>query len=551
MLRILRVGPRLGLGFGIVLLITLLISGIGIWRIEALAAESERVSTLEIERQAQVERWAAGLRLNWVRTEAFLKAIDVEYMQQLTASSEGTDLELQEASKRAHALVTQASGKALLADVDATEKAYATRLAEIRELHRGGEPSVPAMVDKDLRPLADKTLAALDALRQHMAEGLRESQLRASGVATASEWILGVGAAVAVVIGLLLALFVTRSIVLPLERSRALALAIAEGDLTQTTEETARDEPGQLLAALGTMQERLAGIVSEVRRGAESVASASAEIAHGNNDLSARTEQQASALEETSASMEELNSTVRQNADNARSASSLAVKARDVASQGGSVVSEVVQTMKGINDSSRKISDIIGVIDGIAFQTNILALNAAVEAARAGEQGRGFAVVASEVRSLAGRSAEAAKEIKALIGASVERVEAGSALVDRAGATMSEVVQAISRVTDIVGEISAASGEQSQGVAQVGEAVTQMDQTTQQNAALVEESAAAADSLRTQAAQLVHAVSVFRLSGAERSHYQQASALAMGNGDEGDEDDEGEVAPLRLSGSRA
>nr|MBP9785913.1 methyl-accepting chemotaxis protein [Giesbergeria sp.] len=232
---------------------------------------------------------------------------------------------------------------------------------------------------------------------------------------------------------------------------------------------------------------------------------------------SARTEQQASALEETSASMEELNSTVRQNADNARAANQLALKAQTVATQGGDVVAEVVRTMKGINDSSRKIADIIGVIDGIAFQTNILALNAAVEAARAGEQGRGFAVVASEVRSLAGRSADAAKEIKALIGASVERVEAGSALVDRAGSTMSEVVEAIGRVTEIVSEISAASQEQSQGGAQVGEAVTQMDQATQQNAALVEESAAAADGLKVQAAQLVHAVAVFRLSGAPQA----------------------------------
>ena len=513
MLRHLRVGPRLGLGFGLVLLITVLLAGVGIWRIMALASESQRVSTQELERQMQTERWAAGLRLNWVRTEAFLKAIDREYMEQLTASSAATDRELQDAAQRVRSLVTLDSGRALLAQVEAAEQAYAAKLAEIRELHRGGEPNVPAMVDKDLRPLAENTLTALDGLRQHMTQLLRESQERTAAVAQASEWILGLGAALAVLAGLLLAAFVTRSIVRPLERSRQLALAIAEGDLAQTAQTRANDEPGQLLAALSGMQQRLAGIVGEVRRGAEGVASASSEIAHGNADLSARTEQQASALEETSASMEQLNSTVRQNADNAHTASSLAVQARDVASQGGSVVAEVVQTMKGINDSSRKIADIIGVIDGIAFQTNILALNAAVEAARAGEQGRGFAVVASEVRSLAGRSAEAAKEIKALIGASVERVEAGSVLVDRAGTTMDQVVQAITRLSDIVAEISAASTEQSQGVAQVGEAVTQMDQATQQNAALVEQSAAAADSLRAQAAQLVQAVSVFRLAG--------------------------------------
>ena len=266
----------------------------------------------------------------------------------------------------------------------------------------------------------------------------------------------------------------------------------------------------------GTLS-RMGLAVAAVRAAAGSVNSACAEIAAGNNDLSARTEQQASALEETAASMEQLGSTVRHNADNARQANQLAVNASTVAQQGGEVVAEVVETMKGINASSNKIADIISVIDGIAFQTNILALNAAVEAARAGEQGRGFAVVASEVRSLAGRSAEAAKEIKQLITASVERVEQGTLLVDKAGVTMTEVVAAIRRVTDIVGEISAASSEQSQGVAQVGEAVTQMDQATQQNAALVEQMAAAAGSLSAQAADLVRAVAVFKgEQGAER-----------------------------------
>jgi methyl-accepting chemotaxis protein len=260
------------------------------------------------------------------------------------------------------------------------------------------------------------------------------------------------------------------------------------------------------------MKDRLAQIVGNVRQGSQGVSTASAEIAQGNNNLSARTEQQASALEETAASMEELSATVRQNADNAKRANQLAQSASTVAIRGGEVVNQVVATMKGINDSSRKIADIIGVIDGIAFQTNILALNAAVEAARAGEQGRGFAVVASEVRSLAGRSAEAAKEIKNLITDSVQRVELGSTLVDQAGVTMTEVVGSIKRVTDIMGEISIASSEQSQGVGQVSEAVTQMDHVTQQNAALVEEMAAAADSLKAQAQELVASVSVFKLS---------------------------------------
>ena len=268
-----------------------------------------------------------------------------------------------------------------------------------------------------------------------------------------------------------------------------------------------------LMSKLGAMQDSLTQVVVRVRQGSEKLAIASAEIAQGNQDLSARTEAQASALQQTAASMEQLSSTVQQNADSAAQANNLARNASSVAVHGGEVVAQVVETMRGINESSRKIADIISVIDGIAFQTNILALNAAVEAARAGEQGRGFAVVASEVRSLAGRSAEAAKEIKSLINASVERVEHGSALVDQAGTTMSEIVSSISRVTDIMGEISAASKEQSLGVSQVGEAVSQMDQVTQQNAALVEEMAAAASSLKSQAQELVHTVAVFKLSG--------------------------------------
>ncbi|WP_192884862.1 methyl-accepting chemotaxis protein, partial [Paracidovorax avenae] len=320
------------------------------------------------------------------------------------------------------------------------------------------------------------------------------------------------GTALAVVVALLLSLWVTRSITRPIARAVDVARAVAAGDLTQRIEIHARDEVGLLLESLRDMNTALATVVSRVRQGSESVASASMQIAQGNSDLSSRTESQASALEETAASMEELGSTVAQNADNARQANQLAQASSGVAEQGGAVVAQVVDTMKGISESSRRISDIINVIDGIAFQTNILALNAAVEAARAGEQGRGFAVVAGEVRSLAQRSAGAAKEIKELITASVERVESGAQLADRAGSTMTEVVGSIRRVTDIMGEISAASSEQSAGVAQVGEAVTQMDQTTQQNAALVEEMAAAASSLRSQAQDLVQAVSVFRLA---------------------------------------
>jgi methyl-accepting chemotaxis protein len=285
------------------------------------------------------------------------------------------------------------------------------------------------------------------------------------------------------------------------------------GDLTHRITTSGTDELAVIATGFNQFVEKIHAVLKQVRSSADGVSTASAEIASGNHDLSARTESQASALEETAASMEELSSTVKQNADNARQANQLAMSASTVAVRGGEVVSQVVETMKGINDASKKISDIISVIDGIAFQTNILALNAAVEAARAGEQGRGFAVVASEVRSLAGRSADAAKEIKTLINTSVERVEHGTVLVDQAGTTMTEVVSSIRRVTDIMGEISAASNEQSLGVSQVGEAVTQMDQATQQNAALVEEMAAAASSLKSQAQELVQVVGVFKLEG--------------------------------------
>jgi methyl-accepting chemotaxis protein len=335
----------------------------------------------------------------------------------------------------------------------------------------------------------------------------------------AQQWlqvfVVSVGGMLALVFWLLYTIF--SGVIRSMNQAVVLAGQVAAGDLTGTLPPARGDEIGKLFAALGTMMANLTQIVGRVRQGADSVSTASSEIAQGNHDLSARTESQASALQQTAASMEQLSSTVRQNADNARQGNQLAQSASGVAAQGGEVVAQVVETMRGISDSSKKIAEIINVIDGIAFQTNILALNAAVEAARAGEQGRGFAVVAGEVRSLAGRSAEAAKEIKKLIYESVERVEQGSGLVDRAGSTMTEVVSSIRRVTDIMGEISAASVEQSSGVSQVGEAVTQMDQATQQNAALVEEMAAAATSLSTQSHDLVSVVSVFKIDDATRS----------------------------------
>jgi methyl-accepting chemotaxis protein len=310
---------------------------------------------------------------------------------------------------------------------------------------------------------------------------------------------------------------VLKAITEPLHEAVHVAKKIAAGDLTSTVQPDGTDETAELLTALKEMNESLMRIVTDVRIATDTIATASGQIASGNMDLSSRTEEQASSLEETASSMEELTSTVKQNADNARQANQLAVSASEVAVKGGSVVSEVVDTMGSINNSSKKIVDIIGVIDGIAFQTNILALNAAVEAARAGEQGRGFAVVATEVRNLAQRSAAAAKEIKSLISDSVDKVDAGAKLVDQAGATMQEIVDSIRRVTDIMAEITAASQEQTAGIEQVNVAITQMDDTTQQNAALVEEAAAAAQSMQNQANNLSMAVSVFKLNSAGKT----------------------------------
>jgi methyl-accepting chemotaxis protein len=379
----------------------------------------------------------------------------------------------------------------------------------------GSQELAKTALQSELMPLEQKYFVAVEDMIKFQEDQMQSAKVDAGSAITQIRTTAVISAVVALLVALFAAFWITRAVTLPINQAVAVARAVAGGDLTYAFEAQGTSETGLLLHALKDMQSGLVKVVSDVRHGSEGVATASAEIAQGNQDLSSRTESQASALEQTAASMEELGSQVKQNADNARQANQLAMNASTVAVQGGEVVGQVVQTMKGINDSSRKIADIISVIDGIAFQTNILALNAAVEAARAGEQGRGFAVVASEVRSLAGRSAEAAKEIKTLIGASVERVEQGALLVDKAGATMDEVVSSIRRVTDIMGEISSASSEQSAGVAQVGEAVSQMDQVTQQNAALVEQMAAAASSLKTQANELVQTVAVFKITAGE------------------------------------
>jgi methyl-accepting chemotaxis protein len=415
--------------------------------------------------------------------------------------------------------IRSAEDKASLQKLQIARQAYVAPRDKVRSLAAEGDQAAATVaLFAELAPKQAAYQQALDDFITQQEASMDASVVEIDRLSDSTLAIVGGFLAGALTFALVTAILTVRAIAQPVRRAVSAAQAIASGDLSQRIDAEGRSETAQLLTALATMQGNIATIVGEVRQNAEGVSVASTQIAEGNNDLSSRTEGQASALEETAASMEQLNATVKQNAANARQADQLAQSASQTAIQGGASVEEIVETMKGINESSKKIADIIGVIDGIAFQTNILALNAAVEAARAGEQGRGFAVVASEVRSLAQRSAGAAKEIKSLISHSVEQVEGGTILVNKAGLTMNEVVASIRRVTDIVGEISSASSEQAAGVGQVGDAIVQMDQATQQNAALVEQSAAAAQSLKEQAQHLVQAVSVFKLAS------QQASA---------------------------
>ncbi|NHZ90187.1 HAMP domain-containing protein [Massilia sp. CCM 8733] len=421
--------------------------------------------------------------------------------------------------------ITALWGKYMETYLTAEEKILAAKFAASREtfVAQGIKPTLAAFKAKDVPAavalvqgaLQQSFLPVRDNMRNlvnyQLTVGKSEYQQATARFETARALAIGL-IVLSIAVGLLMGAALIRGISRSIAEALRFANNIAGGNLTDTIKIESNDEIGQLLAALQKMNDSLVEVVRRVRSGTETISVASSQIAAGNQDLSSRTEEQASSLEETASSMEELTSTVRASADNARQASTLAATASDVATKGGNVIGNVVDTMGRINEASNKIVDIIGVIDGIAFQTNILALNAAVEAARAGEQGRGFAVVASEVRNLAQRSAQAAKEIKGLIGSSVEQVEAGSKLVNEAGSTMDDIVQSIQRVTDIMGDIAAASQEQTLGIDQINQAVTQMDQVTQQNAALVEEAAAASEAMQDQARQLAEVVSVFKLS---------------------------------------
>ncbi len=515
MLQRLKMSHKLWLAVAAIVVLLTAVVGFSGARSASTRAQSDAILDAVVQRHDAVVTWAGLTETNAVRTLALVlseePAVQAEFKDAITATSQ----QISAVQKSLEALNLSEREKAQMVKIAAARKNMAEQRAQARKLKSDGQvEQAVAFVRQSYNPASAaylQTLRDFVALEKQIMQETRDELSR-----TGTDTVKMAGAAVAALLLAIIfgAYYLIRSISQPLEQANVLAAHIAEGDLSQQETITRGDEFGELLRSLYAMSASLAGTVQRVRQSTDSIATASAEIASGNHDLSARTEQTSSNLQETAAAMEQFTSTIQQSAGSAQQASSLAASASGVARRGGEVVTQVVATMDEINHSSKKIADIISVIDGIAFQTNILALNAAVEAARAGEQGRGFAVVASEVRSLAGRSAEAAKEIKQLINTSVEKVETGSRLVQDAGTTMQDIVQSVQRVNDMIGEITAAAGEQSTGVAQVNQAVGNLDQMTQQNAALVEESAAAAQSLREQAEQLAQVVSTFKLGGA-------------------------------------
>jgi methyl-accepting chemotaxis protein len=521
MFKQMKVVTRLTLGFLAVVVLGAIVAGIAVYNMAQMNERAKRMYQKELlgisyVKEADLHQVSLGRSLRG----AMLASTDEQRAKMLADADKYKQL-LQENLDKARPLYHSDEGKRIFADADAQLHDYDGIIADLVKRVKA-EPLEPKRDSVDylfgtMLPKSQALDAKLAELAHNKEKMAQETNLSNKNAYENSRATLLALVALSALAGTGFGILITRSLTRQLGGEPAyaadIAARIAGGDLGTDVQLRAGDETS-LLFAMKSMRDRLARIVSEVRQGTDAIASASGEIASGNLDLSSRTEEQASSLEETASSMEELTSTVKQNADNARQANMLAQTASTVAGQGGDVVAQVVQTMGSINDSSKKIVDIITVIDGIAFQTNILALNAAVEAARAGEQGRGFAVVAGEVRTLAQRSAAAAKEIKALIGDSVDKVEAGTKLVDQAGSTMSDVVSSIQRVTDIMAEISAASQEQTSGIEQINQAISQMDDVTQQNAGLVEEAAAASEALQNQAARLAELVSVFRLGPA-------------------------------------
>ena len=533
-----KVGTRLALGFALVLFFLVAVTIVGIFRMSEIQDRLDRVvsvnnvvSRLVIDMRNNVADRISSLKVLTLMTDP----ADMEpEMNQIKARADKY-AEAQKKLSDVFAREGSAEEKALLVQIKDSEALAQTAIAKASALWLGNDAeSATRVLIKEIRPPQKKWMEALDKLAALEEKMSAQAQTEAESGFNAARNMMIVLGLVAGVLGVLAAWFITRGLLKQLggepDYTAKIASSIAAGDLSIRID-TEQAAQGSLLMEVREMRNSLKGIVGQVRGGTETIGTASREIAAGNIDLSSRTEMQASALEKTASAMEELTSTVKQNADNAREANALAATASDVARKGGEVVAQVVDTMGSINTSANKIVDIIGVIDGIAFQTNILALNAAVEAARAGEQGRGFAVVASEVRNLAQRSAAAAKEIKTLIGDSVEKVERGSKLVGQAGVTMDEVVASVKRVTDIMSEIANASQEQSAGIEQVNLSIIEMDSMTQQNAALVEEAAAAAQSLQDQASELSRVVSIFKLVEGEEIHTaeaapQQAAPLA-------------------------